>query len=137
MPRRARAPLQQAAINREAPLIIVQVRHHLAQLRHGQQLRIIALVSDGIGPANGRVPLPIAVKQANLPTLGMHNIVIEIRLQPFPKLQGMRIKFRVPRQEVIGPNDGCIPSNIAAANIAFLQHGNAPQPMFFCQVVSC
>ena len=36
MPRRTRPPLQQAAINRETPLIIVEVRHHLAQLRDGQ-----------------------------------------------------------------------------------------------------
>ena len=62
-------------------------------------------------------------------------IVIEIRLQSFPELQGMRIEFRVPRQKVIGPNNGCITSNIAATNVALLQHGNALEPMFFCQVV--
>ena len=65
----------------------------------------------------------------------MHNIVIEIRLQPFPKLQGMRIEFRVSGQKVIGPNNGCVAPNIATANVAFLQHSNALEPIFLCQIV--
>ena len=48
----------------------------------------------------------------------------------------MRIEFRVPRQEVIGPNNGRVAAYIAATNVAFFQHGNALEPMFFCQVVS-
>ena len=46
----------------------------------------------------------------------------------------MRIEFRVSGQKVISPDDGCVTSNVAAANITFLQYCNALEPIFFCQV---
>ena len=67
--------------------------------------------------------------------LGNHRVVVEILLQSLPQLKRKFIERLIAIKQVVGPDNGRIPPNIAAANPALFQHGNALAAKFFRQII--
>ena len=125
------------AIDRKADVLEIEERQVLANPLAIQEDRVIALVDHCVPAPRSRVALAVGVEEIDDPPLGMHHIVVEIGLQPFPKLKGMTVEFGVAGQEVIGADDGRVPTHIAAAEIALLQNRDVGQPVLFCEVKGC
>src|SRR5215831_13447317 len=67
--------------------------------------------------------------------LTYHGIVIEILLEALPELHRPFVEPNVPRQEIVRPDDGRIPTCIARSDPGFLEHGDIRDPVLFRKVV--
>ena len=67
--------------------------------------------------------------------LRMHDVVVQLAFQLFPKLQRVRVEFRVARQEVVGPHNRGVAANIARAKVALFQHSYVGQPVVLGQII--
>ena len=104
-------------------------------LRRRDHLGIDAIQVIGADPAFDITQVLQAVSQVIDAALAEHDIVIQVPAQPLPQLQRLLVEQRGFRPQVVGTHDSGIASRIAAADPAFLQHGNVADPVFFCQVV--
>ena len=85
--------MQKAAINRKAYIVEIKIRQMLAHAFTVQKDCIVALIHHRIAAPHERITLPVRVEQVNQPTLRVHNIVIKVFFQAFPKLQRMAVKL--------------------------------------------
>ena len=86
VPRRAAAPLQQAAVDREARVLEIEVRHHAAHALAIEQRGIDAMQPHRVAAPRVSVALRVRVIEVEHAALAHHRIVIEVLLQPFPEL---------------------------------------------------
>ena len=100
-----------------------------------QQDRVIALVDHRIAAPGKGIALAVGMEQVDQAALRMHHVVVQVRLQPFPQLQGMGVEFRIAGQEVIGAHDGGVAPDIARPEIALFQHGDVGHPVVLGQVI--
>jgi hypothetical protein len=129
------AGLVEAAEDGETRLLEIEVGDDLADPLGIQKDRIIPLISYCISAPCIGVALAVGVEQVDDAALGMHHVVVEVGLEPFPELQRMGVEFRVSGQAVVGADNGGVPAHVAAAKVALLQHRDIGKAMFFREIM--
>jgi hypothetical protein len=64
-----------------------------------------------------------------------HDVIVERLGQRLPHFQRVIVKSRALAEQIIGPNDGGIPSGVAAADPPLLEHGDIRKSMLPREVV--
>ena len=135
VPRRAAASVQQSPEDRKARVLEVQERPSRPHLVARQQLRIIPLQPHRVAPPCEGVELPVGMAEVEHAPLRHHHVVVQLLLQPFPELQRMRIELRVAAEQIVRPHDRGVAPDVAAAEIAALQHRDVPDPVIAREIV--
>ena len=131
MAHRAAAPLQQAALDREARIVEIEERHHLAHRLAVEQFGIDAVDPHGIAAPRKGIALRIGVEEIEHAALRHHGVEIEILLEPFPQLHRPFVERVVAGKHVVGADDRGVAADIAGAEPALFQHrdiGDADVP---------
>ena len=125
MAHRAAALLQQAAFDRKTGIIKIEERHKGPHLIGIEQFGIHSIETQGIAAPHIGIALGVGVAQVQHAALRHHRVEIDVLLQPFPQLERQFIKGGIAGQQIVGTDDGGVAPDIARADIAFLDHGNA------------
>ena len=136
VPRRAAPALQQAALDRKARIIEVQIRHQAAHLLAIEQLRVDAMEPHRVSPARERIALWVGMVEVEHAALAHHGVVVEILLQSLPQLHRPFVEWDVAGQQVVGSYDGGVASGIAGSDPTLLQHRHIGDAVLLRQVVS-
>ena len=83
----------EAAIDREAGLLEIEIGHEGAHPLAIQQDRIVALVDNRIAAPCRRIALTIGMEEVDDPALRMYDVVIQITFHLFPQLEGVAVKL--------------------------------------------
>ncbi|MNY61258.1 hypothetical protein D3C86_1979200 [compost metagenome] len=75
------------------------------------------------------------VRQHHHAARRIHDVVIEILAQAFPKFQGMLVNIHALFIEIIGADDGGVAAGIAAAEPAFFHNGDIGNAVFLGKVI--
>ena len=134
VPRRPGPPLQEAAIDGEARVVEVEERPAGAHLLARQQLRVVALQPHRVAAPGVGVELAVGVAEVQDAALRHHDVVVELLLEPLPELERMRVELAVAPEQVVRPHDRRVPPDVAAAEIAALEHGDARDAVVLRQV---
>ena len=75
------------------------------------------------------------VRQHHDAALREHDVVVERLRQALPQLQRMVVERGALVEQVVGADDGGVAAGVAAADPAFLEHGDVGEPMLLGQVI--
>ena len=135
MPHRSAASLQQPSLDGESGVIEVEKRRHRLDAIAIQQFGIYAVQAHGVAPPRVGVPLRIGMVEVQHAALAHHRVIVEVLLQPFPQLHGKFIERDIARQKIVRSHDRGVAANIAAADPAFFEHGDVPDPVLLGQII--
>ncbi len=136
MPRRAPAPLDQAAEHRKTRIGgQVEQRDQPADLLAGQKLGVDPVAGQGVAPFGEPGHVGIGMTQEQRAALAEHHIVVQLVGQPLPELQREFEQRLALRQAIVGAHDGGVAPRIAAADPALFEHGDGGHLVDLGQVV--
>ena len=124
MPHRAAAGLQQPALDRKPRVVEIEERREPAHAFAIEQFGIDTVHSHRIATSRKGVALAVRMVEVQHAALADHGVVVEFLLQPLPELHRQFIEREVSRQQIVGADDRGVTADIAAADPAFLQHGD-------------
>ena len=133
--RGAAARVVEPAVDGVARLLEVEIGQELAHPLLVQKLGVVALVDHGVAAPREGVALAVGVEEVDEPALGMHDVVVDLGLEPLPEVERVRVELRVARQEVVGPHDRGVAPDVAAADVSPLQHGHVGDAVLGGEVV--
>jgi hypothetical protein len=96
MAHRAAAPLQQAALDREARVVEIEEGIHRADLLAVEQFGIDAVQDHRVAAPGEGVALRVGVDQVEHAALADHGVVVEVLLQPLPQLHRPFVERLLP-----------------------------------------
>jgi hypothetical protein len=131
----AAAPLQEAALDGKARIVIVEEGIHLAHRIAVEQLGIHAVDAHGVAAPREGVALRIGVTEVQDAALRDHGVEVEVLLEAFPQLHRPFVEGVVARQQVVGANDGGVAADVARTQPALLQHGHIGEAMLLGEVI--
>ena len=132
---RAAAPLQQSAANREACVVEIQERHHLADGLLVEKFGVDAVNAHRVAAPGESIALAVGVVKIEHAALADHGVVIDVLLEAFPQLQGLLVEWDVAGQHVVRPDDRRVAADVAAADPALLDDGNSRQAKILGKIV--
>src|SRR5262249_20745793 len=69
------------------------------------------------------------------PALTYHRVVVELLLEPLPKLHRPFVEREISRKQIVRANDRRVPADVPRPDIALLNDGDTRDPVLFRQVV--
>ena len=133
--RRAAAALQQAAVDRKPRIVVIEERQHRPDLTAVEQFRVDAVKPHGVAAAGEGVTLRVGVIEIDHAALADHHVVIEVALQPLPKLHRPFVELDVRRQEIVRADDGGVAAGIARADPSLFENGDVGQAVLLGEIV--
>mgnify|MGYP004173491979 FL=1 len=133
----AATPLHQSPHDRQARIVEIQERAFGAQLRGVKEFGIGAVEDHRVAAPPVGVALGVRMIDIVDAALADHRVVVEILPQPFPQLQGEFVEGLVPVEEIVGPDDGGVAADIAAADPALFQNRDRGFAELAGQVIGC
>ncbi len=134
MARNARAPLDEASMDR-ITRVQVDERYEALDIARAHQLGIDAVDSDRVRPAPLCLPIVMAVRKRQHASLAQHDVKVEFAPETLIELQGMIEKGGALRPEIIRARDLGVATGVAAAEEAFLEHGDVAGAVFVGEIV--
>jgi hypothetical protein len=113
VPHGAAAPLQQAALDREPRVVVVEVWRERANLLALEQFGVDAVHAHGIAAPRVGVTLGVGVIEVEHAALADHGVVVDVPLQPLPQLHRPFVERDVAGQQVVGAHDCGIAADVA------------------------
>ena len=135
MAHRAAAALQEAALDGEAGVVIVEEGIHLPDRLAVEKFGINTVNAHCVAAPREGVALGIGVAEVEHAALRDHGVEVEVLLQVLPQLHRPFVKRIVAGQQVVGADDGGVAADVAGAKPALLQHGDVLQAMFLGEVI--
>jgi len=136
VPRDARAALIHAAARRKAHLIVRADQGH--ELAHGGRVQIFAVDPvdvERVRPAAEHLFVVTAIADREQPARAEHDVEVEFFRQRLVEAQRKVVDVGALAEEVVGADDGRVPSRIAAADPAAFDHRDVPHPVLFGEVI--
>ena len=134
VPSRPAAALKQGPQHGK-PAVQIDEGHPLPDLGRRQELRIDAVHADRVNASPHLLQIMLAVREVQQPPLGEHDVVIEFRGQAFPESDCVVVEGRGLGQEIVRAHHRGVPTGVAAAEPALLQHCDVANTVLPGQVV--
>lgn len=136
MPRRAGAPLQRRSNDRvTGRRRNIERRAELLRLLRRQPLVVDAIQAVRMDVALEGLDIVNVVREHHHAALGIHDVVVQILGQRFPKIERAVIKTRALVIEVVRADDSRVATRVAAAEPALVDHRDIGDPMLLREVV--
>ena len=133
----AATPLHQSPHDGQARIVEIQERAFGAQLRGVKEFGIGAVEDHRVAAPPVGVALGVRMIDVVDAALADHRVVVEILLQPFPQLKREFVEGLVAVEEIVGPDDGGVAADIAAADPALFQNRDRGFAELAGQVIGC
>ena len=135
MARGAAARLQQAALNREARIVEIEIGRHAPHRVAVEQFGVHAMQAHCIAAPRKGVALAVGVVEVQHAALGHHGVVVKVLLQPLPQLHAKFVKRNVAGKQVVRADDRRVAPGVAGADPAFFHHRNIADAELLGQIM--